>query len=161
MHDIKFIRETPEAFDAGLARRGLEPLSRTILDLDQARRAAQTGLQEMLARRNEASKEIGLLKRQGGDSQALMDEVAGLKDAVAATEAQERELAQQIDGLLMAIPNLPADDVPDGPDESANVEQRRIGTPRVFDFAPLEHDIIGTKLGLMDFEAAAKLSGAR
>jgi seryl-tRNA synthetase len=161
MHDIKFIRETPEAFDAGLARRGLEPLSRTILDLDQARRAAQTGLQEMLARRNEASKEIGLLKRQGGDAQALMDEVAGLKDAVAAAEAQERELAQQIDGLLMAIPNLPGDDVPDGPDESANVEQRRVGTPREFDFAPLEHDIIGTKLGLMDFEAAAKLSGAR
>jgi len=163
MHDIKFIRETPEAFDAGLARRGLEPLARTILDLDQARRTIQTQLQEAQARRNETAKQIGIAKRQGDEvlAQKLMTDVDVNKSFMAAAEDKERGLALQIDGLLMAIPNIPADDVPEGPDESANVELRRVGTPREFDFAPLEHDAIGAKLGMMDFEAAAKLSGAR
>jgi seryl-tRNA synthetase len=161
MHDIKSIRDNPETFDAGLARRGLAALSPRILDLDQRRRAAQTALQEAQARRNEASKEIGLVKRQGGDSQPLMDEVAALKERMTAAESEEQSLANEIESLLMATPNLAADDVPDGKDETANVELRRFGEPRVFDFRPLEHDAIGQKLGLMDFEAAAKLSGAR
>ncbi|PKU23689.1 serine--tRNA ligase [Telmatospirillum siberiense] len=161
MHDIKLIRDNPQAFDSGLARRGLAPLSSRVLDLDQRRRAAQTSFQETQARRNEASKQIGLVKRQGGDAQALMEEVAGLKDRLAASEAEEKALGEEIDRLLMAVPNLPADDVPNGPDESANVELRRVGTPRQFDFAPLEHDAIGEKLGLMDFQSASKLSGAR
>jgi seryl-tRNA synthetase len=161
MHDIKLIRDNPQAFDFGLSRRGLAPLSSRILDLDQRRRAAQTAFQESQARRNEASKQIGLVKKQGGDAQALMDEVAGLKEKIAASEAEDKALGSEIDTLLMAIPNLPADDVPNGPDETANVELRRIGEPRRFDFTPLEHDAIGEKLGLMDFQAAAKLSGAR
>lgn len=161
MHDIKFIRDNPEAFDAGLARRGLPAQAQAILDLDQRRRAAQTAFQEGQARRNEASKQIGVVKKQGGDVQALMDEVAGLKDKIAEAEVSDKALGQEIDSTLLSIPNLPAADVPDGPDETANVELRKIGVPRSFDFAPLEHDAIGEKLGLMDFQGAAKLSGAR
>ncbi|MGE5546361.1 MAG: serine--tRNA ligase [Solirubrobacterales bacterium] len=161
MHDLKSIRDNPQAFDAGLARRGLEPLSARILDLDTRRRAAQTRFQEMQARRNEASKQIGLLKKQGQDATAVMDEVAKLKEEMPALEEADKALGAEIDSLLAAIPNLPADDTPDGPDESANVEIRRWGTPRDFDFQPLEHDALGEKLGLMDFEGAAKLSGAR
>jgi len=161
MHDIKFIRENPEAFDAGLARRGLAPLSGRVLELDAKRRAAQTSLQEMQAKRNDAAKQIGLLKRQGGDAQALMDEVASLKDQGAALEIEEKAVGEEIEGILMSTPNLPAADVPEGPDESANVELRKVGTLPSFDFAPKEHDALGTALGLMDFEAAAKLSGAR
>jgi seryl-tRNA synthetase len=161
MHDIKFIRENPALFDAGLAKRGLAPLSTGILDLDQRRRKAQTRFQEGQSRRNEASKQIGAVKSKGGDASALMAEVAALKDELAAMDAEEKSLAIEIDALLMGIPNLPADDVPVGPDESANVELRRVGTPPKFDFKPLEHDALGEKLGLMDFPAAAKMSGAR
>ena len=161
MHDIKFIRENPEAFDAGLARRGLAPLSARILELDAKRRAAQTAFQEGKAKVNEASKQIGMVKKQGGDAQALMDQVAALKDGIAQAEAEDKAVGEEIDAILMSTPNLPAADVPEGPDESANVELRKVGTPKVFDFAPKEHDAIGAGLGLMDFEAAAKLSGAR
>ncbi|HXP97298.1 MAG TPA: serine--tRNA ligase [Telmatospirillum sp.] len=161
MHDIKLIRDNSQAFDSGVARRGLAPLSSRILELDQRRRAAQTAFQESQARRNEASKQIGQVKKQGGDAQALMDEVAGLKDRIAASEIEDKALGEEIDTLLLSIPNLPAADVPDGPDETANVELRRFGEPRAFDFTPLEHDAIGEKLGLMDFQSAAKLSGAR
>jgi seryl-tRNA synthetase len=161
MHDIKFIRENPALFDAGLGKRGLAPLSRGILDLDRRRRAAQTRFQEAQSRRNEASKQIGVVKKQGGDASALMAEVAALKDDIAAAEAQEKAAAEEIEALLLNIPNLPDDDVPVGPDESANVELRRVGTPPVFPFKPLEHDALGEKLGLMDFAAAARMSGAR
>ncbi|MTJ80398.1 MAG: serine--tRNA ligase [Telmatospirillum sp.] len=161
MHDIKLIRDNPQAFDEALARRGLPPSAARILEHDQRRRAAQTAFQEAQSRRNEVSRQVGVVKKQGGDAQALMEEVAALKDRIAAAEAGERDAAQAIDRLLLAIPNLPAEDVPDGPDETANVELRRVGTPRQFDFEPLQHDAIGAKLGMMDFEAAAKLSGAR
>ncbi len=161
MHDIKFIRENPAVFDAGLARRGLDPLSARIVEIDQRRRAAQTEFQALQARRNEASRQIGMVKKQGGDATPLMDEVALLKDRIAAAEAEDKGAGEEIDRLLMSLPNLPAAEVPDGRDETANVELRRVGQPRAFDFAPLEHDAIGDKLGLMDFTAAAKLSGAR
>ncbi|MDA8230001.1 MAG: serine--tRNA ligase [Magnetospirillum sp.] len=161
MHDLKSLRDNPDAFDRGLARRGLDPLAHRVLALDEKRRAAQTRFQEMQARRNEASKQIGMLKKQGGDASALMEEVAGLKDLIPAVEEEDRALGAEIDELLARIPNLPAEDVPDGLDESANVEIRRWGIPRQFDFQPLEHDAIGEKLGLMDFAGAAKLSGAR
>jgi len=161
MHDIKFIRENPEAFDAGLARRGLDALSARVLELDAKRRAAQTAFQEGKAKVNDASKQIGMIKKQGGDAQGLMDQVAELKAGIAQAETDDKALGEEIDALLSAIPNLPAVDTPDGPDESANVELRKVGTPKVFDFAPKEHDAIGAGLGLMDFEAAAKLSGAR
>ncbi|WP_096700044.1 serine--tRNA ligase, partial [Magnetospirillum sp. 15-1] len=150
-----------DGFDSGLKRRGLEPKAAAILELDTRRRAAQTAFQEMQARRNDASKQIGAIKKQGGDAQALMDEVAALKERIPAAEEEDRQLGAEIEAILASIPNLPADDVPEGPDESANVEVRRWGTPKEFAFTPLDHDAIGAKLGLMDFDGAAKLSGAR
>jgi seryl-tRNA synthetase len=161
MHDLKWIRDNPAAFDAGLARRGLEARSAEIVALDAERRAVQTRVQELQARRNEASKQIGVLKKQGGDASAVMDEVAALKTEIPALEARDGELGERIDSLLAALPNLPGGDVPDGPDEAYNVELRRWGTPKDFAFTPKEHDALGEALGLMDFDAAAKLSGAR
>jgi len=161
MHDIKFIRDNPALFDAGLAKRKLAPLSAQILDLDQRRRAAQTGFQEGQARRNEASKQIGMVKKQGGDADALMAEVAALKDKLAELDAADKQLGEELEALLMTIPNLPADGVPLGEDESGNVELRKVGTAPSFAFTPLEHDALGEKLGLMDFAAAARISGAR
>jgi seryl-tRNA synthetase len=131
-----------------------------ILELDARRRAAQTTLQELQARRNEASKEIGKAKREGRDADALMAEVAGLKDRIQQTEEEERATGATLDGFLVSLPNLPAADVPDGPDETANVELRRIGEPPRINTA-LEHFDLGEKLGMMDFAAGAKLSGAR
>jgi seryl-tRNA synthetase len=159
MHDLRFIRDNPGEFDRGLARRGLGPLSADILALDARRRAAQTVLQEMQTRRNEASKEIGAAKRQGLDAADLVAEVAALKERLPQVEAEEKALGEELDALLAGVPNLPADDVPDGPDETANVEIRRWGTPR--ESGLREHFDLGEALGLMDFQAAAKLSGAR
>lgn len=161
MLDLKWIRENPEALDAGLARRGVAPLAATILDKDERNRALTTEWQSLQARRNEASKQIGQVKKQGGDAQALMDEVADLKTRMAAIEEDQKALAADIDGILLGIPNIPADDVPDGGGEDDNVEIRRWGEPRTFDFEAKEHDALGAALGLMDFETAAKLSGAR
>ena len=161
MHDIKFIRDNPTAFDAGLARRGLSPLSAGLLDLDARRRAAQTQMQEHLTRRNEASKQIGIAKSKKEDAAALMAEVARLKDKIALAEAEERDAAAALDARLAEIPNLPAADVPDGPDAAANKQVRSWGEPRKFDFKPKEHYELGEALGLMDFERAAKISGAR
>jgi len=160
MHDLRAIRETPEAFDRGLGRRGLAPLSSSVIELDTRRRAAQTQLQEMQARRNEAAKEIGLAKREGRDAQPILDEMALLKDRLPQVEEEERRLGAELDALLAGIPNLPDDEVPEGPDETANVEVRRWGTPP--DVAnPKQHYELGEALGLMDFEAAARMSGAR
>lgn len=162
MHDIRFIRENPQAFDAGLARRGLEPLSARILELDGEKRAVATELQQSLARRNEASKAIGqaMAQKDMEKAEALKAEVATLKDSLSALEEKDREAGAALDAMLAAIPNLPADDVPEGPDESANVEVSRWGTPRSFDFEPKDHADFGPALGL-DFEAAATISGAR
>jgi seryl-tRNA synthetase len=160
MHDLRVIRDLPEAFDQGLARRGLPPASPQILELDSRRRAAQTALQEMQARRNDVSRQIGEVKKKGGDAQPLMDEVASLKERMAAAEEQERALGAELDALLAGIPNLPAADVPDGPDETANVELRRHGEPKPAGQGR-EHDALGEALGMMDFAAGAKLSGAR
>ena len=161
MHDLKSIRDTPDTFDAGLERRGLAPRAAEILGLDSRRRAAQTAFQEMQARRNEASKQIGALKKSGGDASALMDEVASLKERIPAVEEEDKALGVEIESILASIPNLPADDVPLGPDEDHNVELRRWGTPKTFDFPAVDHDALGAGLGLMDFDGAAKLSGAR
>ena len=167
MLDLKWIRENPKDFDAGLARRGLPPMSAEVLKLDEERRANTKALQDMQARRNAASKEIGKAKGKGGDpakSEALMAEVAGLKDKIAAGEQRERQLDEQMKTLLSGIPNMLASDVPDGKDESENVELLRWGAPRDFKkegFEPKQHFEIGEALGLMDFEAAAKISGAR
>jgi len=161
MHDLKTIRDDPKAFDAALGRRGLMPQSTDILDLDARRRAAQTRLQEYQQRRNEVSKQVGAVKSKGGDASTLMAEVAQLKDAMQAVEAEEQQVAAALEEVLQSIPNLPAAEVPDGADESANVEIRRHGQQRNFPFAPKQHFEVGEHLGLMDFTAAAKLSGAR
>jgi len=161
MHDIKFIRENPQDFDRGLKRRGLAALSADILALDTKRRAAQTRAQDLLARRNQASKEIGQRKAKKEDAADLMSEVARLKDDIAAAEADEKDAGAALDKRLAEIPNLPVAEVPDGTDESGNKEVRRWGEPRVFDFPAKEHADLGEALKMMDFERAAKISGAR
>lgn len=162
MHDIRFIRENPAAFDAGLARRGLEPAAGAILDLDTRLRAVATEMQQDQARRNEASKAIGqaMAQKDQARAEALKAEVATLKERLPALEARDRELSAALSDRLLALPNLPAADVPDGPDETANVEEKRWGTPRTFDFTPQDHADFGPALGL-DFEGAAAMSGAR
>ena len=161
MHDLRSIREAPEAFDQGLARRGLAPMSPHILDLDSRRRAAQTALQEMLTRRNAVSKQVGEAKRKGEDAAALIAEVQSLKDGIAGNEASEKALDAELVEILEGLPNLPADDIPDGDGEDDNREVRVHGEKPTFDFEPKEHFDIGEELGQMDFGAAARLSGAR
>ena len=161
MYDLKSIRENPDAYDRGLKSRGLAPEAQAILALDGKRRAAQTAFQELQAKRNELSREIGEAKRKGGEVEALMAEVQRLKDELARREAEEREAADVLDALLAVLPNLPDADVPVGADETQNKEIRRHGSAREFAFAPKEHWQLGEALGLMDFEGAAKLSGAR
>jgi seryl-tRNA synthetase len=161
MHDLKFIREDAPAFDRGLARRGLPPQSPALLALDSARRDAQTALQELQARRNLLSRGIGQAKAKGQPTEALTEEVGSLKDRLAALEVEERRLGEELDTALAALPNLPADEVPEGHDETGNIELRRWGTPREFAFQPRQHFELGEALGLMDFGLAAKLSGAR
>jgi seryl-tRNA synthetase len=160
MHDIKFIRENPDAFDAGLKRRGLAPLSKQALTLDEARRHLQTELQGLQENRNKISKTVGELKAKGGDASAALAEVATIKQKMEKLEANEKEHAAKLEEFLAPIPNLPAPEVPEGKDEKDNKEIRRVGEPRKISGAK-EHYQIGEKLGLMDFETAAKISGAR
>ena len=163
MHDIKWIRENPEAFDAGLARRGKPALSGEVLALDEKRRGHLARLQEMQAQANASAKAIGAAmgKKDLETAERLKAEVATIKAQIQAGEAEERLIEQEVVDLLAGIPNLPAADVPEGRDENDNVEVRRIGTPKTFDFKPKQHFEIGEALGLMDFDAAAKISGAR
>ncbi|MES2988903.1 MAG: serine--tRNA ligase [Pseudomonadota bacterium] len=160
MHDIRFIRENPAAFDAALAKRGLAPLSSELLALDEKRRALQTEAQAAQARRNEASKEIGAAKARREDATDLMAEVAALKERMPAIEAEEKEVGATLHTALAAIPNLPLEDVPVGTDEEDNFLVHARGTPPSFAFEVKEHDAIGPVLGL-DFETGAKLSGSR
>lgn len=163
MHDIRTIREAPEAFDAALARRGLAPVSPAILALDERRRALIHAAEGALAERNAASKAVGAAKGRGDTDgfERLRALVGAKRDEIARLEAEAAEADAGLRDLLLGVPNLPAADVPDGKDEADNVEIRRWGAPRAFDFAPREHFEIGEALDLMDFEAAAKLSGAR
>ncbi|MFP4314577.1 MAG: serine--tRNA ligase [Alphaproteobacteria bacterium] len=163
MHDIKFIRDNPEQFDAAMKRRGLGPQSSTILEMDEKRRAVQTRLQEMQAARNAKSKEIGKVKSQGGDADAIMAEVAAMKEQMALMENEDRHLYELISQHMAALPNMMADDVPDGVDERDNVEIRSHGEPKMPNGANSvpEHFEIGENLGMMDFETAAKMSGSR
>ncbi len=162
MHDIRLIRDDPEAFDAAMARRGLGAQTGEILTLDTARRAVATTHQEGLARRNEASKAIGAAMGQGrkDDADALKAEVAVLKETLPALEQDERETAAKLQDTLAALPNRPADDVPEGAAEAGNVEQKTWGTKRQFNYAPANHADLGPALGL-DFETGALLSGTR
>ena len=159
MHDIKYIRENGEAFDAAMTRRGLEAQSYDILQMDEARRDVQTKLQELQATRNAESKKIGQLKAAGEDASAVMQAVSEMKDEMAKLEEEERTLASSLNQRLAGLPNVMADDVPDGADEDDNVEVHKWGEPSA-EKVP-EHFEIGEALGQMDFETAAKMSGAR
>ncbi len=161
MHDLKALRDDPRTFDEGLGRRGLAPQSASLLALDERRRAVQTEMQELQARRNQASKEIGAAKAKKLDAEGLIAEVALLKDRLSEAEARERALAEELDAALAALPNLPAADVPTGTTDADNLEVRRWGEPPQFDFKPRLHEELGEGLGLMSFAEAAKLSGAR
>ncbi len=161
MHDIRLIRNNPEQFDNGLARRGIAPHAAEILAIDTKYRYVLNDLQELQTRRNQIAKEFGQTKKEGRDTDALATENDHIKTRMAeltiATEESDSELHKQ----LSVLPNLPANDCPDGLSEDDNVEIRRYGTPRTFDFAPKQHFELGEGLNLMDFERAAKLSGAR
>jgi seryl-tRNA synthetase len=165
MHDIKWIREHKEEFDRGLARRGLSPESGRLLAIDERRRAAIQKAEAALARRNVASREIGAAKRSGEEmlAQRLMEEVAQLKADIPALEAAEKAISKELEDELAKIPNLPlpAPEVPGGKDEHDNVEHHHFGAKREYGFAPRQHFDLGEGLGQMDFETAAKLSGAR
>ena len=161
MFDLKWIRENPEAFDKGLARRGLSAQSPEILALDRTWRETQTEAERVQAERNRLSKEIGAAKAKGVDVAEILKQVATSKDRQAALEADAAERYRAVEAALAGIPNIPADDVPDGTDADANREIRRHGTPPSFTFKPRDHGEIGEGLGLMDFTRAGKLSGAR
>jgi seryl-tRNA synthetase len=161
MHDLKWIRDNPERFDAAMKRRGLGAASVEIIERDATRRRLQTEFQEVQARRNEVSRLIGQAKARKEDASAPMAEVAALKERTQLLEAEERAAGEALEAFVSGLPNLPDDDVPEGLDETQNVEVRRVGEPRRFDFAARQHFEIGEALGLMDFERAAKLSGAR
>lgn len=163
MFDIKLIRDNPDLFDAGLARRGMSAQSSAILELDAKRREIVAATQDAQGRRNAASKQIGAAKGKGDHetADALMAEVAELKAKIQAGEEEERQLDRALHDMLAVIPNLPLADVPDGADEAANVVLHTIGEPRQYNFEAKEHFDVGERLGLMDFETAAKLSGSR
>ncbi|MFY9893124.1 MAG: serine--tRNA ligase [Xanthobacteraceae bacterium] len=163
MHDIRFIRDNPDAFDRALARRGLPPQARRLIELDEKRREKILALETAQARRNAASKEIGEAKKGKDEEKAkgLLIEVAALKESIPAMEAQEKAASKELEDALAEIPNLPLDEVPDGKDEKDNVEHHRFGAMRNYAFTPKQHFDLGEALGQMDFETAAKLSGAR
>ncbi|MCC6007659.1 MAG: serine--tRNA ligase [Rhodobacteraceae bacterium] len=163
MHDIRAIREAPDAFDADLARRGHPPAAQALLQIDTARRGAIHAAEEAKAAQNAASREVGAAKARGDEAEfsRLREELARQKGAIAAAEDEARRLDAELTTLLLELPNRLLSEVPDGADESDNVELRRWGTPRSFDFAPAEHYEIAAARPGLDFEAAARLSGAR
>jgi seryl-tRNA synthetase len=161
MHDIRFIREQPAAFDAGLKKRNLAPLSAELLEIDKRRRAAISESEQIQAKRKALSQQIGIAKRKGENADALMAEVAGLEASLKKGEALAAELDAELTRRLEVLPNLPVDDVPTGIDETGNVEVRRVGNQRNFSFPPRDHVVLGEATGEMDFAAAAKIAGAR
>lgn len=161
MIDIKFVRENPTELDKALNSRGMEPLSATILKLDEAIRSLTTKLQTMQSSRNEIAKRIGIAKSNGEDISPLLAEGDNLKNQIPQCEIELNELSAQLNSVLVNIPNIPQASVPYGKDENDNLEISKVGTPRTFDFIPKEHFTLGEELGFMDFEQTAKISGAR
>ena len=163
MHDIKSIREHPDEFDRALARRGLAPQAQQLIKIDEQRRVAIQKAQAALTRRNVISKEIGAAKRSNEEAaaQALLAEIARLKTELPKLESEEKERSLELDHALAELPNLPLEEVPDGKDAADNVEHHRFGAKRPHEFAAKQHFDLGEALGQMDFQAAAKLSGAR
>ena len=161
MHDIRFIREDPAAFDAGLKKRHLAPLSAERLEIDKRRRAAISDSEGAQARRKALSRQIGVAKSKGEPAEALMAEVAALEENLKKGEALAAELDAELVRRLEVLPNLPFDEVPEGTDEAGNVEIRRVGSQRNFSFTPKDHVALGEATGEMDFATAAKISGSR
>jgi seryl-tRNA synthetase len=163
MHDIRSIRDDPKAFDAALKRRGLKGEAQNLISIDERRRAIIRVLEGVQAQRNAASKEIGQAKAKKDEAlaQRLLAQVADFKDSISKMEAEEKAASKELDDALAQIPNLPLDEVPDGEDEKDNVEHHHFGVKRVYSFTPKQHFELGEALGQMDFETAAKLSGAR
>ncbi|MCU0986808.1 MAG: serine--tRNA ligase [Acetobacteraceae bacterium] len=161
MHDIRRIREDAAGFDAALARRGAAPAAAGLLALDQRRRASLTAFEQMQAARNALSKRIGQAKAKGEDAAPLLAEAAQMGEAIAREEAEAARLGAELDAALAALPNMLDPAVPEGASEADNVELRRWGTPRDFPWQPLQHFELGERLGLMDFEAAGRIAGAR
>ena len=163
MYDLRAIRENPAWFDAALKRRGLDSLSSQVLEMDETRRSSQTQLGELQARRNAASKEIGaaMKDRDTARADALKAEVAEIKEQMTALEEAEAIAEAKLNQLLAGLPNRPDDSVPDGEDEDDNAEVKVWGEPATLDFTPKQHFELGEELGLMDFETAAHMSGAR
>ena len=161
MHDLRAIRENPEAFDAALKKRGLPPHAEKILEFDRLWRTAQTAAERAQARRNEYSKQVAGEKARGRPIDEILQSIKNQQGLEVRAAEQARDCRKELDELLAALPNLPADDVPVGPDETANVLVRTVGAPPQFNFAPLPHEAIGEKLGMMDFARAARLSGSR
>jgi seryl-tRNA synthetase len=163
MHDIKWIREHPDAFDRALARRGLKGEAQHLISIDERRRAIIRVCESWKARRNAASKEIGQAKLKGHEAaaQKLMAEVAESKTSISTLEAEEKQASKELHDALAIIPNVPLEDVPDGTDASGNVKRHHFGAKRTYAFEPREHFDLGEALGQMDFQTAAKLSGAR
>jgi len=161
MHDIRWIRDNPEAFDAALARRGLAPESASLIALDARRRDAQTEAQTLQSERNALSKDIGRAKAEGRDVADVIARVGAMKDRLGELEAEQKGAEDALTAALEVIPNLPFEDVPVGEDEAANVELRRVGDRPAFAFEPKQHFDLGEALGEMDFDTAASLSGAR
>src|SRR5579872_5761648 len=161
MLDIRWIRENPEAFDKGLKRRGLSPLSAQVLRLDKQWREAQTAAEQNQAARGKLGQEMAAAKAKGGDATALMRQMTESKEKQAFLEAEATRLREAVDAALAPLPNLPADDVPDGKDAANNKLLREAGTKPKFAFKPKDHAALGEALGGMDFTRAAKISGAR
>jgi|TARA_R110001583_G_scaffold178786_2_gene334923 seryl-tRNA synthetase len=161
MHDIKWIRDNPDAFDAAMSMRNAEITAARLIEIDAERRRLMTEHQELLARRKSISGDIGKAKKTGENADELMAEMGGLKDRIKAAEDGQASLNEQLDLLLTSFPNILDAAVPKGADEDDNVEVRRWGTPGTFDFDVSEHFDLGEKLGMMDFATAAKLSGSR
>ena len=159
MFDIRAIRKKPEFFDKAWARRGLEAQTPEIIKLDEDKRSVQTSLQELQAKRNDESKKIGMIKKEGGDATAQMEAVAAIKAQMAKLEEKDRELGEQLKNILSALPNLMSDDVPDGADEDDNAELHKWG--EIKSLKGPDHVEIGEALGMIDFDMAAKMSGAR
>ena len=161
MLDIRKIRENPDILSEALKNRNMDIDLKPLLDADAKRRAILSEVEDLKNTRNTVSKEIGAIRKSGGDASAIMEEMRSVGEKISNLDSQIAELDSQIEDFLMRIPNLPSDTTPIGKDETENVEQRRNGTPRTFDFEAKAHWDIGTDLGILDFESAAKISGAR
>ncbi len=161
MHDIRFIREFPDKFDQGLVARGFEPQAASVLSIDSDSRKLQLELQDLNTRRNEIAKNIGMEKSKGEDVEDLLSEGENLKKKIQMVEEELSRLQVELDAILVMQPNMIDSDVPPGKDDSENIEIRKVGHPKDLGFTPKEHDQLGEALGMMDFEKAARMSGAR